>query len=148
MASNGEIIMGMLLDTGFLYALKDEDDPNHNEAQSLLVKLDWANHAPVVTTDLVISETYTLMVYRSKGNISLLSALDDLFWGAETFFHIIYLGESDLREITQILRKCVTSRRLLSFVDASLIYLSESRKLHEIATFDSHFDGILTRVTA
>ncbi len=110
-------------------------------------KLDWNNHIPAVTTCLVVNETYTLLNYRSKGRRDLLIKLDELFWGEDNFFRIIYLGDSDYREIAQLLNKYTSSQKTLSFVDASLIYVSQILKYEEIISFDAHFDGILTRVS-
>ena len=134
--------MGIILDTGFLYALKDEDDPHHVDATSLLESLDWDSHYPVVTTNLIVNETYSLMVFRSNGNVSLLPALDELFWGEENFFRIMEINVGDFQKVAQILRKYVTRKRLLSFVDASLIFLGELYNFKEIISYDSHFEGL------
>jgi predicted nucleic acid-binding protein len=138
--------MATLLDTCFLYALKDQDDPKHEEAQEILKKLISPQYFPLVTSSAVVSETYTLMMFRSNGNISKLTILDNMFWGRERFFQIIYLDSRDFQEIATYIKKYSSPKKQLSFVDASLIYLGNKIKSTQIISFDSHFDGILTRI--
>ena len=139
--------MGILLDSGFIYALKDEDDNNHDLAEKILKELDWSKKYPVYVPIFIINETYTLMVYRTKGNLKKISSLDDFFWGDEAFFKIIDFKPNEYTEVAKLIPKYVSQKKLLSFVDLSLIYMGIKLKIEEIISFDSHFDGIMYRIS-
>ncbi len=137
--------LGVVLDTGFLYGLKDKDDPRNAASKTLLRSFDWQANAPALTTNVIVSEVYTLLSARSKGNKTLLASLDVLFWGDEKFFSIVYMDEADSRKTVEIMRKYSSAKKVLSFPDASLIQLAQARGINVIISFDEHFDGILTR---
>ncbi len=137
------MFLGVLLDTGFLYALRKKKETNHALAAKALKEFDWKSEGPAITSDLVVNETYTLMNKRSSGNPAALESLDQLFWGDDLFFLIITQFREDYRNIAEVLKKYTTPKRVLSFVDASLIYLANKFNYSIIFTFDSHFDGIL-----
>ena len=138
--------MGTLLDTGFLYGLKDENDPHHERAVELLSTLQWRELSPIITSSLVINETYTLLMYRSKGNKALVNKLDELCWGDECFFRIVNIPTSEFQKIASIMTKYASPKKLLSFVDASLIFLAQNKGYDQVISFDGHFDGIIPRI--
>ncbi len=138
------MVLGVILDTGFLYALRKKKDRNHALAAKALKEIDWKSEGPAITSDLVVNETYTLMNLRSGGNPTALESLNQLFWGGDLFFLIITQFREDYRNIADVLKKFTDPKRVLSFVDASLIYLANKFNYSTIFTFDSHFDGILT----
>lgn len=138
--------MGILLDTGFIYALKDENDPYHLQAIKIFKTINWDDFSPVITNDLVINEVLTLAVYRSFGNKKNLEAIKNLIWGSENFFQILEVPFENYEEISKILFQYISPKKLLSFVDASLIFSAKILKYDQIISFDAHFDGILTRI--
>ena len=138
--------MGTLLDTGFIYALKDESDPYHLQAIKIFKTINWDDLSPVITNNLVINEVFTLAVYRSSGNKKILEAIENLIWGTEKFFRVLEVPFEDYEEISKILCKYISPKKLISFVDASLIFSAKILKINQIISFDSHFDGILTRI--
>ncbi|MHA1266890.1 MAG: type II toxin-antitoxin system VapC family toxin [Candidatus Helarchaeota archaeon] len=139
--------MGIILDTGFLYSLKIKQDELHSISKKILKELDWKKYGLIVTSNLVINELYTLVNIRTKSNKAALKQIEQLIWGAENFFRIIFLNHSEFQETAHLLRKYSTPDRILSFVDASLIYLSQKFNFTTIISFDNHFDGILTRIS-
>ena len=50
------------------------------------------------------------------------------------------------KESYEILKKYANPKRLLSFVDASLIFLTKNVKARVLLSFDNHFDGIISRL--
>jgi predicted nucleic acid-binding protein len=140
------IIMGVLLDTGFLFGIRDKDDPHHQSAMQIIDNFDWNANRPVMTNILVVNEIYTLLNARSKANKSLLRNLDELFWGDDNFFRIYYFDPEDYPKISLILQQYSNINTLLSFVDASIIYQCNLFQFSTVISFDSHFDGILNRI--
>lgn len=138
--------VGIVLDSSFLYALLIKKDKNHERAQTILKNLKWEKLGPVVTIGLVVNETFTLMNMRTKGNIAAIEQLNDIFYGEKKFFSILYLNEEDFKSSVNIMKRYSKKERILSFIDAALIYLAKRLRYENIISFDSHFDGILTRI--
>ena len=138
--------MGIVLDTSFLYALLIKKDKNHERAQMILKNLEWVKFGSVVTIGLVVNETFTLMNIRTKGNPTAIEQVNDIFYGEKNFFNIIYLNEEDFKSSVNLMKSYSKKEKILSFVDAALIYLAKRFRYKNIISFDSHFDGILTRI--
>ena len=139
--------MGIILDTGFLYSLKIKQDELHSVAIKIFKETDWKKYGLIVTSNLVVNEVYTLLNIRTKSNKAAFEQIERLIWTDENFFEIVFLRPSEFQETTQLLKKFSTPDRILSFVDASLIYLSQKFHFSTIISFDNHFDGILTRIS-
>jgi predicted nucleic acid-binding protein len=138
--------MGILIDSNFFYALHRKNDKNYNAAKKIFNSDIWKLKGPALTSSLVVNETYTLAMYRTKFNKKLLNDLDQIFWSEDRFFGIATFTLEDYHQISIALSKYSSSRKVLSFVDASLIYLGKSRNYSTIISFDNHFDGIFQRI--
>jgi len=136
--------MTIIIDSNFLYALKAEKDKYSERASEIL--LDLNEKELFLTNYLVLNETLTLAIRRSRANKSFIDKIQELIWGQENFFQIIQLTPRDYKEVFEILQKYTTPKKLLSFVDASLIFLNKKVKARAILSFDSHFDGIISRL--
>ncbi len=139
-----ENMAGILLDTGFLHALRLKKDEHHALATGILEGFGWAAHAPILVPSTVVAEVYTLTNFRTNGNRQAISSLDVLFWGDDRFFTIVPVPQEDLSAITQVMSKLTEPGRILSFTDASLIFIARKYSVEDIVTFDSHFNGLLT----
>ena len=136
--------MTIIVDSNYLFALKSEKDKYYKRALELMSQLkDVENN--FITNYLVINETFTLAIARSKADSILLEKIYDIAWGQDRFFEIVQFEPENYEEIYEILKKFSPPKRLLSFVDASLIYLYQKRKADYILSFDSHFDNISKR---
>jgi len=138
--------MTIVLDSNFLFALKAKRDKNHDRSLEILNEIKKNNEKLKITTYPVLNETITLAISRYKANLHYLDELYRLFWGEEKFFQLIPLIPSEYEEVFHTLKKYCTPKRLLSFVDASLIYLYEKHNADYILSFDSHFDHIAKRL--
>lgn len=138
------IIIRIVLDSNFLFALTFKKDKNFERAYEIFSELKEAK-VNLITNNLVLEETFTLVVARFNGNSFYLEELSNIFWGDDNFFLIHYLTQEDYKSVFETLKKYVSSKRLLSFVDASLIYLYQKYNAEKILSFDSHFDNILSR---
>ncbi len=131
----------------FLYSLKIKQDAFHSVAKKIFKETEWKKYGLIVTSNLVINELYTLVNIRTKSNKAALEQIEQLIWDDENFFEIIFLRSSEFQETASLLKKFSTPDRILSFVDASLIFLSQKFNFTTIISFDNHFDGILTRIS-
>jgi len=137
--------MTIIVDTNFLFALKAEKDKNQTRAIEILKEINHKKEV-VITNFLVISEVLTLTISRSFGDLFFLNKIYYQLWGSEKFFIIYQFTPDEYQKIYQILVKYSSPKRLLSFVDASLIYLYEKKNADYILSFDSHFDHISKRL--
>ena len=135
--------MTIIIDSSFLYALKAEKDKYSERALEIL--LDLNEKELLLTNYLTLNETITLAAVRSNANTSFMEKIFEIIWGQENFFKIIQLTAHDYREVFEVLRKYTTPKKILSFVDASLIFLNKKVNASAILSFDSHFDGIISR---
>lgn len=136
--------MTILIDSNFLYALKAKNDKYSERASQILLGL---NEKEIFLTNyLVLNETLTLAITRSRANKSFIEKIYELIWGQENFFRMIQLTPRDYKEVFEVLQKYTTPKKLLSFVDASLIFLNKKVNARAILSFDSHFDGIISRL--
>ena len=136
--------MTIIIDSNFLYALKAKNDKYSDRASEILLSL---NEKEIFLTNyLVLNETLTLAITRSKANKSFIDKIQELIWGQENFFRIIQLTPHDYKDVFEVLQKYTTPKKLLSFVDASLIFLNKKVNARAILSFDSHFDGIISRL--
>ncbi len=83
---------------------------------------------------------------RTYNNNAAIKDLDSLFWGEKNFFTIKYFSKEEIIQISSILNNYSTPKKILSFTDASIIFLSNILKCKAVISFDSHFDGILERL--
>jgi predicted nucleic acid-binding protein len=134
----------IILDTNFLFALKSKKDQYYQRAYEILTEIQKEN-TKYFTNNFILNETFTLAINRSRGNLSFLEHFISLFFGKDNFFLVIQNTPKELVNIIEICKKYVTPKRLLSFADASLIYLYQKINADHLISFDSHFDTILTR---
>jgi len=137
--------MKILLDTGFLFALEVRNDKYHQRAKELSKDFEWDVNE-FFTSSLVVNETYTLMNARTRGDAEAIRNLGHIFWSDDCFFNIIYLNKEEYNQISEIMYKYTSPKKIISFVDASLIYLNNTLKCNSIFSFDDHFDNILNRL--
>lgn len=138
--------MTIIIDSNFIFALKFKKDKNSDRAIEILNELEVNSERLIITNYLVINEVITLVVARTKSNQYYLKNISDLIWGEEKFFYIIPFSPVEYLSIYEVLMKYCTSSRLLSFVDASLIYLYRKYNASHIISFDHHFDHITNRL--
>jgi len=137
--------MIVVVDTNFLFALKANKDKNRDRAIEIFRDFSDNKHE-LLTSYFVVSEVLTLANSRSSGDISLLEKIYSLIWGDEKIIKLHQFTLNEYQKIYDTLRKYSTPKRLLSFVDASLIYLYQKVNADHILSFDSHFDQITSRL--
>ncbi|MBA7507495.1 hypothetical protein ES706_06214 [subsurface metagenome] len=136
--------MIIILDTSFLFALRSKKDQYNERAYEIFNEFEEEN-PKYFTNYSIMNETLTLAINRSHENISFLEKYIALFFGNDNFFQVIQNTPQEFPEIVEVCKKYGTSKRLLSFTDASLIYLYQKFNADYVVSFDSHFDNILNR---
>jgi predicted nucleic acid-binding protein len=141
--------MTIFLDTSIIVAFLNKRDSRNSKAQKVLDRI-WENEfGRAMTTDYVIDEAYTWLASHTKMETDL-----------QSLFHFIH-GNND-RDLPRFIDvQFVTSElyfqtwklhekyidRKLSFTDLTTLAICSKHGVGYIASFDTDFDGLLTRIT-
>jgi len=118
-------------DTGFWYGLHVAADRRHAPAVAL-----WRGDQPlVVTTDLVVGETWTLARMRGVSHGHAVALVDAIHGSGRV--EVVPVDEGVRREAWAWLRR--HDERVYSFVDATSFAVMRRRRLHEALAFDGDF---------
>lgn len=115
-----------LLDTGFLYALFDEDDQYH--AQVVTVVTDLVGEL-LLPTAVLVELAYLLQ--SRLGHFAMRQAMQMLM---QQSLHLITLTPLDLMRINNLLTQYGDAE--LDFVDATIVTLAERYQVRQILTVD------------
>lgn len=124
--------MKVFLDTGAFLALADEDDKYHSAATAAYVELLNAK-ARFLTSDFVLSETYTLIRFKvgHRAAVEFMKSLD------RTGIKILRVSEA-----IEQMAKTIFARyddKEFSFVDCTSFALIDFHRIDHALAFDSHF---------
>jgi predicted nucleic acid-binding protein len=123
--------MALIVDTGVLYALADEDDDWHERARSLLEE-----RPDVLLVPLTVVPEVAYLIHHRLGPLS-----------EQAFIRSIAAGELSMQSLTARDFERATSilgrYPDIGFVDASVVAIAERLRLRTIATTDRrHFGEI------
>lgn len=139
------IIIGIFFDTGFFFALKFKKDPNHKSALKTLQDISQKKYGNQFTSDYIIDELLTLTWKRTKDK-NVISQIWNLFKPDSSICNIIQISIDEIPLIYNIFYKYLDREKFLSFTDCSILYHMEKFKIQYLASFDSNFDGLTTRI--
>lgn len=123
--------MSVLVDTGAWYALADASDRHHREARAFYVR--HAGKTPLLTTDLVIAETWALLTAHLGRRAAL------AFWGTlrETRIAVLTPEPVDLEAAWHIAH--AYPDQAFSFVDCATFAMMERLGINDVFAFDADF---------
>ncbi|MGI9860598.1 PIN domain-containing protein [Moorella naiadis] len=128
--------MKVFIDTGMWFGYLVRNDQHHQEARQVIISLQ-AEGILLVTSDLILSETYTLLM-RKLDTKAALKFLDIIRQQVEErFTQIIWVDDAILKEARMFLEKF--SDHPLTLADASSAAILRRKNIPRIATFDHHF---------
>ncbi|MHA2366303.1 MAG: type II toxin-antitoxin system VapC family toxin [Candidatus Hodarchaeales archaeon] len=142
--------MSIFLDTSIIVAFLNVKD-SHNPSATTFFETLWdGDYGKPLTSDYVIDECYTLLMARTN-NLSLQENLYSLIHGNKKknilkFIDLRFITP-ELYELTWKAYKTYESNKL-SFTDLSNLVVCKKFNITAIASFDSDFDGLLTRISA
>ena len=126
----------VFLDTGFWFAYLVRQDNHHQSSVKLMEEL-MSGGTLLSTSELVISETYTLLM-RRVGAMAALKFIELLqLQVTEGFTKIYWVDWQIIEESRSILQKYVDHQ--LSFTDATSAAMVINHRIPAIATYDQHF---------
>ena len=126
----------LFVDTGALYAIYDEDDEHHGEAENLVEQLQTGElpYGPIFTSRYVLSEMATLILYK-VGHSEAVAALENV--RTSSTFNILPVSAGIFDAA------CTEFDRYddqnISMVDHLSAVLAEDHDVEHIFAFDSDF---------
>ena len=123
--------MVTLVDTGAWYALADESDRHHRAAREYYETA--ADHQGLVTTDLIVGETFALL----SSHLGRQGAL--AFWAGlrEAQIPVLPITVQEIEAAWHVAQ--AFSDQSFSFVDCTTFALMERLGVRDAFAFDSHF---------
>jgi len=128
--------MKIFIDTGVWFSFLVRRDQYHDKSVEIMEKLQYKG-ALLVTSDFVLSETYTLLM-RKLGTQAALKFLELIKAQVEAkFTEITWIDQVVLDQSYNLLQKF--SDQPLSLTDATSAIIVRQNKFSFIATYDRHF---------
>ncbi|SFK66872.1 hypothetical protein SAMN04487950_0493 [Halogranum rubrum] len=138
--------MSVFVDTGVFFAHHDSDADQHDQAVSAFDELLDGEYGQPYTNDYVFDETVTLTRART-GSFEAADTVAGRILGEEPFpqvFEMIHVEPDDVRTSLETFRRY--DDHDLSFTDATIVTLCESRDIDAVLSFDTDFDGLVERI--
>ena len=131
--------VGVFLDTGFILALKNKDDKNFTIAQTWMKRFLKNEFGKIFTSTFVFNELVTLALIRIKRADFAKNLGNYLLYSPR--ITLIELMNEDFNKSWEYFQKYIEKR--LSFTDCSILVHCERVDCNFLATFDSHFKGLI-----
>jgi predicted nucleic acid-binding protein len=119
----------IFLDASFLVAFFIENDDWHQDAINILPKIDKKEK---VISKLVIAETITTLTSKIDTK-----SIREIYNNINENFTVI----NDIDYFDEAMKIFIHYDATLSFFDSMYIKIMEKKNIHEIASFDKHFDN-------
>lgn len=127
----------LFIDTGAFIAITMEKDQDHNAAVNYLKEV-LKNHTIQITTNLILSETYTFLRYHAHFELALQFIKQAKKAEKKGQLLVVYSEPVLEDKAINILKKYFDQD--ISFVDAvSIAYLEIDDTVKDVFTFDRHF---------
>jgi len=134
----------IFIDTGVFVAYVNKRDINHERAVEILEDVMRGKYGRAYTSDYVFDEAVTFALLKTKDvrkalNVGRLILGDDVL---PRFLEILFVDRVIFNKAWKYFRRY----KGLSFTDCISIALIEEYEIDYIASFDSDFDGIVSRI--
>ncbi len=142
--------IAIFLDTGFYFGLCHPKDKYAEQSKRIFKQLSEGIHGILYTSSLIISEATTLVALRTDSHPKALNLLEEYLGDTNKIAIELYFNADLEPKIWELFKKMNINKKsnkdILSFVDVSSIILCKQYQIDKIVSFDSHFDGFLTRI--
>ena len=127
----------IFVDTSAFYALEVATDVNHNKARNFLNELRSKKYGLMVTTNYILSETYTLMWMKKSATIAI-RFLDKI--SRSRSIKVIWIDKTIFTMALEYAKKF--SDLKLSYVDCTSFVVMSLFKIRNAFSFDTHFRSV------
>lgn len=134
--------MAVFLDTGFFLALKNKDDKHHATAREWMRRFLKNEFGKIYTSTFIFDEVTTLALVRLKNkNLALL--LGNYISSSPRIF-VVHFESGDFKPSWDLFQRYIEKR--LSFTDCTILVHVDRLQCRLLATFDSHFKGLVPTI--
>ncbi|NMC06046.1 MAG: type II toxin-antitoxin system VapC family toxin [Candidatus Lokiarchaeota archaeon] len=130
--------MAVLLDTGFILAIKNRDDDNHDASQNWMKRFLKNEYGTIYTSNFVFDEVVTLALVRLKRSDLAISLGKYLLESPR--IHLVDVTRNQFQLAWELFQKHAENR--LSFTDCSILVQVKDLGCQLLASFDEHFKGL------
>jgi len=137
----------IFIDLGVFIAFYNRRDENHERSKELISSIARHEYGQGITSDYVFDEVITTVHARTKRPdfaMKIGKLILGRFEGIPQFIKIYFVSKEIFFDAWEIYLQY--SGKGLSFTDATIISMINAHKINYLASFDSGFDGILTRI--
>ncbi|MFW9906595.1 MAG: type II toxin-antitoxin system VapC family toxin [Candidatus Thorarchaeota archaeon] len=134
----------IFLDSGFVFAYVNSDDPHHADVLPLMVRILKGEFGKIFISDFIITEVLTLSRVRTK-SCECAKSIDELLKRKKKkkdIFFKLYIDQTILKETTEKFHKYCDSG--FTHTDCSILVLMQMYSIGFLATFDSHFKELVS----
>jgi predicted nucleic acid-binding protein len=138
--------MSVFIDTGVFYAHHDTDTARHEDAVATFDEILAGEYGQPYTNEYILDEAVTLTQTRTD-SFEAANMIAKRIRGEEPYPSVIelcYTGPEDVTGALNVYRRYADQN--LSFTDAMIIYVCETRGFDAVCSFDSDFDGLVNRI--
>ena len=140
----------IFLDTSFFVALANESDRDHAQTLSLLDRIRKGEFGQPYTSDYVFDESVSTTLIRTGRMDKAIKAGRLILGNREQkilpLARLLRLDEKEFGDAWANLCSPKFKDRRLSFTDHTILVLMSDFKIETLASLDSGFDGLLSRV--
>jgi predicted nucleic acid-binding protein len=126
----------VFVDSTFWIAAARQPDAQHERAKALGREM-LEGQAKAVISDMILAEVVTFIL-KKDGHEPARRLMDLL----EANATVLFVDKPVLDDAMVLLRRYWTPRKKLSVCDATSYYLMQKRRINDLYSFDSGFDGL------
>jgi len=139
--------MGILIDTGIWVGYFNTDDSLAARSNEIIEEIQRGNYGSAWITTFIVDELFTFLIRRTRNSQLALNAATVVLGKKEDispFIHVYSVTYEDCLEAVKLAEKY--EDKLMSFTDLVSIVSCNKLGLSYIASYDTHFSGILPKI--
>jgi uncharacterized protein len=134
--------MAVFIDTGIFVAVRNESDKNHAKSVQLMKSALLSEFGAVYTSDYIVDEAITTALVRTGNHRIALNTGHYILDSPR--IERIQIGNEEFQLAWEKFKN--RSKNPLSFTDCTTLSAMELHGIQKVMSFDSDFDGIVSRI--
>lgn len=134
--------MAVFVDTGIFVAVRNKRDKNHPRARQLMEKALRGEYGGIYTSDYIADEAITTALARTRSHQIAINTGRYIIESPR--IEKMFVTTEDFQMAWQKFQRL--KQKLLSFTDCTSLLLMERHGIQRMMSFDSDFDGLVTRI--
>lgn len=139
--------MAVIIDTGFLIALRNRGDAHHSRANAVAAQIWDGRHGRAVISDYIVAEVLNFMSRGQARAERVRQMLDEMLGRTEDAWLDLLRIDPETFDASVRLFEGLGMKRGFSFTDCSSVVLARALNAEGVASFDAGFDGVLARLS-